>query len=279
MIKILEPGLYSSIQDEGRESFQKYGVPVSGCMDSKSSNFANSLLNNPKNAALIEATQFGPKILFDVSTYISITGSNMSPLINNKKISMNKAVNINKGDILKLGHSKNGLRSYIAIKDGIKSPLLLGSRSFYNGISPKFKLEKGDEFKIISFNEKLNSLSKINMKNTYESKYILVFKGPEYNNLSLGEKNFLLNNSFTISNENNRMAYKLKEKLKNKLKSIITSPVLPGTIQLTPGGEIIILMKDCQVTGGYPRIFQLEEESINHIAQKKTNDIVNFKIV
>ena len=279
MIKILEPGLYSSIQDEGRESFQKYGVPVSGCMDSKSSNFANSLLNNPKNAALIEATQFGPIILFDVSTYISITGAKMNPLINNKKVSMNKAVNINKGDILKLGHSKSGLRSYIAIKGGIKSKLLLGSRSFYNGISPKFKLEKGDEFKIISFNEKLNSLSKINMKNTYKSKYILVFKGPEYNNLSLGEKNFLLNNSFTISNENNRMAYKLKEKLKNKLKSIITSPVLPGTIQLTPGGEIIILMKDCQVTGGYPRIFQLEEESINHIAQKKTNDIVNFKIV
>ena len=279
MIKILEPGLYSSIQDEGRESFQKYGVPVSGCMDSKSSNFANSLLNNPKNAALIEATQFGPKILFDVSTYISITGAKMNPLINNKKVSMNKAVNINKGDILKLGHSKNGLRSYIAIKDGIKSELLLGSRSFYNGISPKFKLEKGDEFKIVSFNEKLNTFSKINLKNTYESKYILVFKGPEYNNLSLGEKNFLLNNSFTISNENNRMAYKLKEKLKNKLKSIITSPVLPGTIQLTPGGEIIILMKDCQVTGGYPRIFQLEEESINHIAQKKTNDIVNFKIV
>ena len=107
----------------------------------------------------------------------------------------------------------------------------------------------------------------------------MVFIILEYNNLTLGEKNFLLNNSFTISNENNRMAYKLKEKLKNKLKSIITSPVLPGTIQLTPGGEIIILMKDCQVTGGYPRIFQLEEESINHIAQKKTNDIVNFKIV
>ena len=120
MIKILEPGLYSSIQDEGREDFQKYGVPFSGCMDSKSSNFANSLLNNPKNAAVIEATQFGPKILFNVSTYISITGGDMNPLINNKKISMNKAVNINKGDVLKLGHSKNGLRSYIAIKDGIK---------------------------------------------------------------------------------------------------------------------------------------------------------------
>ena len=58
-------------------------------MDLKSSNFANFLLNNPINAALIEATQFGPKILFDVSTYISITGGNMSPKLNNKNILMN----------------------------------------------------------------------------------------------------------------------------------------------------------------------------------------------
>ncbi len=279
MIKIIEPGLYSSIQDQGRENFKKYGVPVSGCMDSKSSNFANFLLNNPKNAALIEATQFGPKILFNLPTYISITGADMGPLINNKKISMNKAININKGDILKLGNSNNGLRSYIAIKDGIKSDLVLGSRSFYNGISPKIKLEKGDQFNITSVNRKFNTLSKINLKDNYNNKSLLVFKGPEFNNLSIKEKKFFHNNYFTISNENNRMAYKLNEKLKNNLKSIITSPVLPGTIQLTPGGEVIILMKDCQITGGYPRVFQLKEESINLIAQKKTNDVVKLKII
>ncbi|MBK77624.1 MAG: allophanate hydrolase [Flavobacteriaceae bacterium] len=279
MIKILEPGLYSSIQDKGRDNFQKYGVPISGCMDVKSSNFANFLLNNPENAALIEATQFGPKILFNVPTYISITGADMNPSINNKKVLMNKAINIHKGDVLNLGNSKNGLRSYIAVKDGIKSDLMLGSRSFYHGISPKFKLEKGDEYLITSIYKKLNTLSKINLKANYKNKSLSVFKGPEFKYLSENEKNFLLKNYFRISNENNRMAYKLKEKLKNKLKSIITSPVLPGTIQLTPGGEIIILMKDSQVTGGYPRIFQLKEESINLIAQKKVNDVIKFKII
>ena len=280
MIKILEPGLYSSIQDNGRESYQKYGVPLSGSMDLKSSNFANFLLNNPINAALIEATQFGPKILFDVSTYISITGSNMSPKLNNKYILMNKAVNVDKGDVLKLNNSKNGSRTYIAFKDGIKSNIILGSRSFFYGISSKFKLEKGDVFKINSINKKLNASSKINIKYRYDkNKTILVFKGPEFNYLSQKEKKILCNMNFTISNENNRMAYKLKEKLNNRLKSIITSPVLPGTIQLNPSGEIIILMKDCQVTGGYPRVFQLNEESINLIAQKRTNDIINFKII
>ena len=72
--------------------------------------------------------------------------------------------------------------------------------------------------------------------------------------------------------------YKLKRKVKNKLKSIPLSSVARNS-SINSRGEIIILMKDCQVTGGYPRIFQLNEESINHIAQKKTNDIVKFKIV
>ena len=280
MIKIIDPGLYSSIQDNGRHNYQKYGVPISGCMDLKASCFANALLNNSKNAALIEATQLGPKILFKASTYISITGANMNPFINNKEISMNKAININNGDILSLKNSKNGLRSYIAIKDGIKSNLILGSRSYFKGISSKFKLEKGDVFRINLIEKNLNLSSKINFKYNYDNhKTILVFRGPEFKHLSQKQKAFLCNNDFTISNENNRMAYKLKEKFKNQLKSIITSPVLPGTIQLTPGGEIIILMKDCQVTGGYPRIFQLNEISIDLIAQKKTNDKIKFKII
>ena len=280
MIKIIDPGLYSSIQDNGRLNYQKYGVPISGCMDLKASFFANALINNSKNAALIEATQLGPKILFKASTYISITGANMNPFINNKEVSMNKAININNGDILSLKNSNNGLRSYIAIKDGIKSNLILGSRSYFKGISSKFKLEKGDVFKINLIKKKLNLNSKNNFKYNYDNdKTILVFRGPEFKYLSQKQKAFLCNKDFTISNENNRMAYKLKEKFKNQLKSIITSPVLPGTIQLTPGGEIIILMKDCQVTGGYPRIFQLNEMSFDLIAQKKTNDKIKFKIV
>lgn len=70
----------------------------------------------------------------------------------------------------------------------------------------------------------------------------------------------------------------LREKVENNLPSILSSGVLPGTVQLTPSGELIILMRDCQVTGGYPRILQLTEEAINRLAQKTTNDLVNFRI-
>ena len=106
-----------------------------------------------------------------------------------------------------------------------------------------------------------------------------MYKGPEYDLLNKQAKEKLNNINFTISKENSRMGYRLEEHIDNKLGSMLTSSVLPGTIQLTPSGKLIILMRDCQVTGGYPRILQLTEKSINRLSQKSTGDSFSFKIV
>ena len=74
------------------------------------------------------------------------------------------------------------------------------------------------------------------------------------------------------------MAIQLKEVLTNKLSPIITGPVLPGTVQLTPSGKLIVLMRDCQTTGGYPRVLQLSEVGINSIAQKVVGDMLRFEL-
>ena len=102
-----------------------------------------------------------------------------------------------------------------------------------------------------------------------------VFSGPEYDLLSTNSKKKLFKNEFTI-NTNNRMAYNLQEKLQVDIKTIISSPVLPGSVQLTPSGKIIILHRDCQTTGGYPRILQLDTNSLNNLSQLKSNDKIKF---
>ena len=66
--------------------------------------------------------------------------------------------------------------------------------------------------------------------------------------------------------------------LENNLKPIITSLVLPGTVQLTPSGKLIVLMRDCQTTGGYPRVLQLKESSIDILSQKLTGNNIHFVI-
>ena len=87
----------------------------------------------------------------------------------------------------------------------------------------------------------------------------------------------ILNQLFSIG-INNRMAYNLKEKIEAGVPSIISSGVIPGTVQLTPSGQIIILHRDCQTTGGYPRIFQLDEKSLNNLAQLRIGDKIKFEL-
>jgi allophanate hydrolase subunit 2 len=96
--------------------------------------------------------------------------------------------------------------------------------------------------------------------------------------LNSNQKEFISSNIFKISNNYNRMAIQLSDLLVNNLKPIITSIVMPGTVQLTPAGSLIILMKDCQTTGGYPRILQIEEKSINSLAQLKKDSELSFSL-
>ena len=105
-----------------------------------------------------------------------------------------------------------------------------------------------------------------------------VFKGPEFDLLSIKVKNILFENEFTIRS-NSRMAYNLYEKAQIGIKSIISSPVMPGSVQLTPSGKMIILHRDCQTIGGYPRILQLDTNSLNNLSQLKSNDKIKFSLI
>jgi allophanate hydrolase subunit 2 len=75
------------------------------------------------------------------------------------------------------------------------------------------------------------------------------------------------------------MAFQLNEPFVNQLKPIITSLVMQGTVQLTPSGKLIILMRDNQTCGGYPRVLQLNESAINKLSQKYMNNEIKFELI
>ena len=280
MIKVLHPGFYSTIQDIGRKEFQHLGVPISGAMDLEASKMANALLGNDVDCAVLEITMVGPKLEFTCDTVISITGANISPKINGAAINNNTAINIRKGDVLSFGKLNNGFRSYFAVSGGFKAESVLNSRSMYKGVTQVFRLQKGDLLEIEHQTSSSRKHAYIKPNMSYLDNHIIrVYKGPEFENLSHVQIDTLLNKEFTISNNNNRMAYQLEELVINDLNDIITSLVLPGTVQLTPSGKLIILMRDCQTTGGYPRVLQLSESSINTMAQKFTGNSIIFDLV
>ncbi|MBE9489304.1 MAG: biotin-dependent carboxyltransferase family protein, partial [Bacteroidetes bacterium] len=272
MVKVLKTGFYSTIQDLGRFGFQKYGVPVSGAMDYYSVRIANALLHNNESDAILEIAMSGPTLQFDCDTAMSLSGADMSPKLNGDSIKLHTVINIKKDDILSFGKLNYGFRCYLAVSGGFQTELLMNSRSMYKSITSNYAIAKGDELAILkhdSFIEKSYASIKINTDH-FGLKDIEVFKGPEFELLTKRQQQQLLSKEFTISKDNNRMAYQLEETLENHLKPIITSLVLPGTVQLTPSGKLIVLMRDCQTTGGYPRVLQLKESSIDVLSQKLT---------
>lgn len=279
MIKVLKEGLYTTIQDIGRFGYKNIGVPVSGSMDQTSAKLANLLLGNDESSAVLEMTLVGPTLEFMHDTYISITGADMNPSLNKQKVLQNKPLFVNKGDILYLSHSSNGMRSYLGIKGGFNSEKKLGSKSFYRGITKREKLIKNDKIKFakvisspMKMNKSINDF-KINRKNK-----INVFKGPEFDLLDSNSKDIIFNTDFTIG-VNNRMGYNLVEPIENSISSIISSPVMPGTVQLTPSGRLIILCRDCQTSGGYPRVLQLDKSSMDSLSQKTIGETIKLKLV
>ena len=278
-VKIISSGLYTTIQDGGRFGYSKYGIPKSGAMDLKSFFLANAILNNDENCAVIEWTMIPPILQFDGDTIISITGAVCIPFLNDVKQKMNSQLRVEKGDVLKLKNVTNGIYGFVGIKLGFQSELLLGSRSQYKNITSSSFLQKGDEVlcnNVVDFSAIHASIHVPVFWSIFDR--IDVFEGPEFDLLSEDQKEQLLSMEFTISNTRNRMAIPLDGFLENECNSIISSPVLPGTVQLTPSGQLIILMRDCQTTGGYPRILQVSKEAINVIAQKRVNGKIRFKV-
>jgi len=281
MIKVLKPGIYTTIQDLGRFGYRSQGVPVSGSMDSISAGFANALLNNNANDALLEITLTGPKLLFTDLTNIVLTGAEMSPLLNEEPIQNYRVYKVSEGDILSFGELKRGLRCYLAVHGGLDSETVLNSKSFYEDITSQWCIKKDDVLSHKSgVNELENHESNIkNMSQFYDTDTLEVFKGPDFFLFSKKEQKEILSGTYTVSKDNNRMGYQIEEVTIEHTKSIITSPVLPGTVQLTPAGKLIILLKDAQTTGGYPRVLQLTEKSISIVAQKNVGDKLHFVLV
>ena len=277
-IEVLSPGLFSTIQDLGRYNYRKYGVPISGAMDQLSAKIGNLILRNSEDSAVLEITQMGPKLMFYDVAKIAITGADLSPKINSELIKNDEVYFINKGDELSFGKRKTGCRAYLSVSGGFQTETVLGSKSWYEGISENSKLEKG---MFLKYNDEEQNIGNTNASIKIKTDHITeteieVEEGPEFYLLPSASKDILCNSFFKIDKNNNRMAIQLSEKFENELQPIITSPVIPGTVQLTPLGNLMVLMRDCQTTGGYPRVLQLTERGMNTIAQKIMGDQIKF---
>ncbi|MGI9550043.1 MAG: biotin-dependent carboxyltransferase family protein [Aurantibacter sp.] len=279
MLRILKSGFYTSVQDRGRFGYRDKGVPVSGAMDNLAITTANDLLENEEDAAVLEITMTGPTVEFEEHTYIVLAGASMSATLNNRPVMNYKVYEVTTGDILSYGRLEHGFRSYLSVKNGFITEKVLGSRSFSKAITSVTHLKDRSEIRYDPCSLFEPKIPEIKIIDSYFDETALeVTKGPEYEMLENRQLEKIFGSDFSVAKENNRMAYQLKEVIDGHRKSMLTSATLPGTVQLTPAGKLIILMKDGQTTGGYPRILQLTDKAIPILAQKKFGDAISFKL-
>ncbi len=285
-LKVLNAGLFATIQDKGRIGFRKYGVPLSGVMDKKAYELSNWLAGNVHGAPVLELTMSGGSYQFESEASIAIVGADMKPSINSTPVPINKTLKVQRDDILSFKFSDRGCRAYLAVRGVLEVDQVMNSYSTYTvggfgGLDGQ-PLKKGDilSWKEIPDEVEIREADKAEIP-YYSSKVsIKVMPAPEWDWLSESDQQKALNQRFTVDSSSNRMGLRLTGNGINVPDVQMTSsPVMPGIIQLPKSGEPIILMADGQTIGGYPRVLKVLNSELWRLGQVKPGDTVSFELV
>ncbi|MBN2897313.1 MAG: biotin-dependent carboxyltransferase family protein [Clostridia bacterium] len=290
-LKVVNPGMYSTIQDLGRKSYQQYGMPVAGSMDDYAHRVANLLVGNAAEATVIEQTALGGVYQFTEKAVISITGGDMMPKRNGEEsLKMWRTLVMHPGDTLSFGAAQNGFRCYLAVAGGFDVPTVLKSKATYvrgglGGFEGRI-LKKGDEIAIgastfvpMDLAGRFVRVSKIP---TYEEQVTLhVILGPQEDCFTRKGIADFFGNVYTVSGESDRMGYRLEgEKVAHVSSAdIISDGIIRGAVQIPGHGNPIIMLSDCQTTGGYTKIAHVITSDLWKVAQLKAGNCIRFKAV
>ena len=273
-IMILEPGLMTTVQDLGRSGFRSSGVPSSGAADRVSAILANSILGNPENVAVLEYTLLGPTLQFKTDCFIAIAGA-----INNSLARL-RPIRVRQGDTVHLGHVTKGCRGYLAVAGGICVQPVLNSCSTY--MAAKFggydgrSLQAGDQLAIgeplvTSFSTTWSLANDVAPLPTSPCSLRILTEGP----VSAAHR-AMTNTTMDVSAQSDRMGIRFHGALPPLPATSLSRAVLPGTIQLPPDGNPILLLCDAQTIGGYPVLGHIIAADLPRAAQLRPGDTVCF---
>jgi antagonist of KipI len=286
MLCIQEPGFYTTVQDRGRHGYRAYGMPLAGALDHYSFAVANLLTGNRQDAAVLEMTAKGPTISFECDAMAALTGAEMDIHLNDEKLENWSSFFVSSGSTLTSGSVKSGMRTYLALRGGIDVPTFLTSRSTYaRGALGGHKgraLAKGDMLQPGRETDKKASI--VSLPGRFipyygEETVLRALRGPRDDAFTDKALSLFFSRPYTVSNESDRMGYRLQAGPRLEFKAgpdIVSEPVTPGSVQVPGDGLPIILMADSHTTGGYNRIATVISVDLPLIAQTAPGGNIRF---
>lgn len=283
-ILVIEPGILTTTQDAGRKGFRRYGINPSGFMDTTAARIANILVSNQEDEAVLEMHFPAPVLKFEEPAFFSLCGADFKAKLNETEVENWHPLVAKKGDVLSFAEKVLGARLYLAVSGGFEIEKWLGSASANLKVGFGRPLRKGDRILIkrrttIKLRNYKVSTSLIPRYSHFPTVRILA--GPEFEKLTAISIQNLLEESYRISLDSDRMGFRLEGKPLYLIEEfeMVSSVVDFGTIQLLPNGQMILLMADHQTTGGYPRIAQIAKVDLPLVAQLNPNDKIYFKMI
>ncbi len=275
-IQVVRAGMHTTVQDLGRAGRRAEGVPVSGAADGFALRLANLIVGNPEGAAAFELSFVGPEVRFPHETVVALGGGEFEGL------PLWRPVRVAAGTILKLGAARRGCRGYLAVAGGIDVAPVLDSRSTcvragFGGFHGRV-LRDGDVVPVLQSARPLRGSWHVDHRllPAYGGDSLVrVVRGAQAGEYAEGWNAA----RFTVSRQADRMGVRLAGAtlVRNNTQDLISSPVVPGTIQVPPDGEPIVLLADAQTIGGYPQVAHVVTVDLPLVAQLRPGDTVRFR--
>jgi len=249
MIEIVKPGMFTTIQDMGRNGLAHLGFPPGGAMDRRAAKQANLALGNDEGAAVLEITLYGPRIKCSADTRLALVGAQPKVLLDGKEHNM-PLIELKKGQVLDIPILEKGCRTYLAVEGGFDVPEVFGARATLShaaigGLNGR-ALVKGDMLKVNPIGDQERTDLKIKNPTVPNQPQLKCRPGPEFNWFSNEDKVKFLTSTYTVSQNSNRMGMRLEgaQTFSDDERSMYSSALQPGVVQIPfDGNPIIILSK------------------------------------
>ncbi|HUK05969.1 MAG TPA: biotin-dependent carboxyltransferase family protein [Burkholderiales bacterium] len=301
-LRIVRPGLLTTVQDRGRFGLQHFGVVPCGPMDPVALELANALVGNRGDEAALEITLLGPEIAFESDALVALCGAEMEARAGGAPMPTDRPVLLEKGTVLNARRATLGSRAYLAVAGGIAIDPVLGSRSTYlparfGGLQGR-ALRAGDGLPLIG---RVSAISQgryesLQGKKTFgrlrsvswsapaltlparEPIVIHAMAGRHHALFDAAARRAFFEATWKVTPDSNRMGFRLAGPVLARAEAgeIISEPTCLGTVQVPPNGLPIALMADHQTTGGYPKIAEIAAADVPRLAQLAPGGAVQF---
>lgn len=278
-LEILSPGGGATIQDLGRRGWKRFGVPVGGAMDAESAKQANRLVGNEESAAVLEFLFTGARLKALQTAEIALTGAAVKsghlPWRN---------FTVQAGEEIVFEEMRCGVWTYLAVRGGFAAPRWFGSASVYPRAGLGAALRAGMKLsrKEVPPAKAIAGrfVPEMILPHFEETPTIGVFRGPEWDLFSAEAQTLLRGQAWTVSRQSDRTGYRLEgAALPSPMAQILSAPLSVGTVQVPPGGQPIVILRDGPTVGGYPRLAILNADEVSRFTQCAPGTQTRFKLI